>query len=303
MIRHKLISLAENIFEYHRRIEDAGFSSCFVREKWYEKSCSKKDFECHRLYLKEYASEAISVASKEAIIFDDNYVCSSQFLRKLKVQRYLRYGPIESILKNPETAHLSELSPCSREFFRMRQSRDELSRRISENLHTDFLSQKEVEILSTPGVDILLRSLPKDLHERSLQSFWVRHMYLTISRLGDFYEIDTPGMFGGMLRAITFRMTDDIVLLIRPSVSSELFEGNPEGSMGVGFFLAEEKKLQTCENHQMLGLDNLNLTVVFPDEFDSYGFFGSAREFCLNVLAFCSAIKIIMPDIIRRASM
>lgn len=296
-LREKISRIGSGVLDYHRKIEASGYVCCFFRSRWFASSFSKKDWECHIKYLAEYARESLLLESDSAILFDDEYECRSEFLRSLKRERYDRYGSVKNILGDPETSHLIEISPCYREHSRIRQASDPASINIARELQAEFLTMKENEILMNLRVSEILKGVPLSFQENEIQEFYCNHIYEVLSRFGFFLKGAMQSGFG-VENIVYCDLGDGLIFIIRPTVS---YGGQDldyvSGVMGMGYLIARKDAISSPVYQRDL-YSNLNISALFPEKLESYGFFRSKNEFCLNILAFGAAINSVIDDIL-----
>jgi len=294
--RERLSKIGRNVLDYHRDLDKLGYSCCFYRSRWFYLNFNREDWACHIRYLAEYAAEALLLQSDSVILFDDEYKCRSEFLQSLKEARYNLYGPVKSILGRSETSHLVELSPCYREYSRIRQARDAVSVAKANRLQSEFLDLKDKEMQENRMVSGALNSLPINFCEGAIQEFYCGYIFKSLMSYGSFFKAVIKLGFEEE-HVVYCQLNDGSAFIIRPTVSFG-GEESGSGSMGLGFLIAE-KNAMSSSVYRRDQYSNLNISSLFPEKLGSYGFFRSREEFCLNVLAFSSALNVVIGDILR----
>ncbi len=299
-LRDLLAVLADKLPLYSRAVRDAGFSRCHVNEDWIQKNCTEEDIVLHRRYLIEYAREALVSDSSSNILFDDGLNCRSSWLNELKAKRFAEFGPVDR-MESSKTRHLIDLSPCLRELSRISEMSDRAARKHQEAMVDGFVKRKEHE-LSLHREEITrcaakLVDIERD--EASLQAFYAARVAEVFAPLGA-RIVHTVQMFGPE-EVVSFNFVDDMEFVLLPSIScaDPSRAQVPSGTVGMGFRFTTTDTLMAGKFEKDKYVV-VHLYALLPQEFFDYGRFDGREELCLNILARIAALRIILPDLLRR---
>lgn len=304
-IKNSLASLSKNVARYYVEIRDMGFSCCHVRQDWIEEHCSAADQQAHARYLVEYISEALSTDKPSEILFTDSQNCHSAWLRTAKEVRLNSHGTVEQLLAQRTTRHLIELSPCLREQSRITESALPCDRAQVDAWTQAFVARRAVELVAhSEGIASRRDRLPNESGELSLQAFFTDELIQALKALDARAE---PTLRRNQtlqrdehIAAVAFDITDDCLLVFLPLVVLSASEKSKmfEGTLSIGFRLMTPAALSASKFE--FGRDTvLHLHELLPNKFNGYGRFDKPDEFCLNVLAWAAALRIVLPDVLQ----
>ena len=301
---HALARLADQLPRYSIELRQAGFACCHVNDDWIEAHCSVADVETHKRYLIEFAHEVLATG-KPSPDFGDEQSCRSPWLNELKAARLARHGPHEQLWKSPHTRHLDQLSPGWREFMRVRESSSPADQaQVADQAATFVHRQREEISAHSEAIASSLNRLPAARDELSLQAFFAAELLLTFEALGaraaPTLRRNQALQRDEQIVAVVFDLADDCFFVLLPSVvSSALAKSKAfEGTLSIGLRLMASAAL-TAPKFEF-GRDTvLYLHELLPNKFNGYGRFDSPEEFCLNILAWTAALRILVPDVLQ----
>jgi hypothetical protein len=253
----------------------------------------------------EYAGEALASDKPAEILFTDLPNCRSDWLAAQKVLRYDQHGPVESLLSQPATRHLVELSPCLREQARIVDSKAPRDQEVASAWTTTFVQLQVDEISAhSEAIASSLKRLPAARDELSMQAFFAAELLLTFEALGarvaQTLRRNQALHRDEQIVAVVFDVIDDCLFVLLPSlVSSAPAKSKAfEGTLGVGFRLMTPAALAAPKFE--FGRDTvLHLHELLPNKFNGYGRFDKSEEFCLNILAWTTALRVLLPDVLQ----
>jgi hypothetical protein len=292
-LRDSLGVLADKLPLYSKSLRDTGFSCCHVDEDWINQNCTKENIAVHARYLIEYAREALVSDSTSKILFEDDLNCRSPWLNELKARRVAEFGPING-MKSAETRHLVHLSPCLRRLSELMESADRTAQGHQKALAETFSKRREHE-LRLQGAEIrrLITMVKVERPDAgTLQAFYATRVIEALASLGA-RLVHTVQMYGPR-DAVAFKLQSDVELVLLPSVSSSI---PLSGSVGMGFRLTVTDAL-TAKKFESDRYSVLHLQTLLPQEMVDYGRFSTLEQLCLNMLAWLSAVRILLPDVL-----
>ena len=304
-LRDSLAPLSANVAHYIAKLRDAGFSCSHVRQDWIEEHCSAADKSAHARYLLEYIGEALSADKPAEILFTDSQDCHSAWLRAAKETRLKSHGAVAQLLAQRATRHLVELSPCLREQARITESALPRDREQMDAWTQTFVARRAEELLAHSEAIASSRSrLPVARNEVSLQAFFAAEVLAAFEALGA-RSVPTLRRNQALQRdeqivAVVFEVADDCLFVLLPSVVSSAPAKSKafEGTLGIGFRLMTPAALAAPKFE--FGRDTvLHLHELLPNKFNGYGRFDKPEEFCLNILAWTAALRILLPDVLQ----
>jgi hypothetical protein len=304
---HALARLADQLPRYSIELRQAGFACCHVNDDWIEAHCSVADVETHKRYLIEFAHEVLATG-KPSPDFGDERSCRSPWLNELKAARLARHGPHEQLWKSPHTRHLDQLSPGWREFMRVRESSSPTDQaQVADQAATFVHRQREEISAHSEAIASSLNRLPAARDELSLQAFFAAELLLTFEVLGaraaPTLRRNQALQRDEQIVAVVFDLTDDCFFVLLPSVVSSAPAKSKafEGTLSIGLRLMASAAL-TAPKFEF-GRDTvLYLHELLPNKFNGYGRFAKPEEFCLNILAWTTALRILLPDVLQTLS-
>jgi hypothetical protein len=100
--------------------------------------------------------------------------------------------------------------------------------------------------------------------------------------------------------AVVFDVADDGLFVLLPSVVSSAPAKSKgfEGTLGVGFRLMTPAAL-AAPKFEFARDTVLHLHELLPNKFNDYGRFDKPEEFCLSILAWTAALRILLPDVLQ----
>lgn len=299
-LRDSLARLADRLPDYHRAVRDAGFTTCLVNEDWIEKCCDRREVELHKRYLIEIAREALSSDKPADIIYTDALNCKSPWLNELKAKRLSEHGSIDKLGEHPKTRYLEQLSPGIRELLRLKDSTKSADQKQVADQVTEFVRRREGELASHyEEINKRVRQFPAQLDEEALQTFFAQCLS---QRFREWGGVQRQAMRPkGRISIVTFELSGDVVFALNPNMtvrSQKESRKLPTGRLSVAFRLMEK---DTVESPTFLPERQLvvRLADLLPNEFNDYGLFEGREESCLNVLAWETALHILLPDTLR----
>jgi hypothetical protein len=299
-----LAQLADQLPRYFAEVRQAGFSSCHVNDDWIEQHCAPVDVQTHKRYLIEFAREVLATG-KSSPDFGDEQTCRSAWLNELKAARLATHGPYELLWKIPHMRHLQQLSPGWREFMRVRESSSPADQAQVADQVATFVHRQQEEIRAHSEAIASSRSrLPSTRDELSLQAFFAAELAKVFEVLGA-RAASTLRRNQALQRdekivAAIFEIADDCFLVLLPSVVSSAPAKSRafEGSLSVGFRLMTRAALEALKFE--FGRDTvMHLHELLPNKFNGYGRYTAPEEFCLNILAWTAALRILLPDALQ----
>jgi len=304
-LRDSLAGLAARSPDYAARIADAGFECCHVNERWIRAHCGAEDLAVHQRYSIEYAAEVLAADDPFAVL-NDKSVCRSDWLNDLKAERLTRHGSFEALHQRPGTRHLAELSPGWREFMRVRESSAAADREQVREQGAEFLRRRAIELRAHDEALARCRArLPQGTDALSLQAFFAKQL------VEEFAEMPASSVFtlrrnqalqrDEQVVAVTFAIAGDCQFVLLPVVVASASAADVQGTLGVGFRLMTSAVLAAPKFE--FGRETvLQLSELLPGKFNDYGRFDKPEEFCLNVLAWTAALRVLVPDVLQTLS-
>lgn len=123
-----------------------GFDSFLTNEDWVWGSISVEDLLGHKNYLNQLVCELIlSEKSAAHILYDDEYLCDSLFLRELKSERKANYGCVDKINES-NFAYNLELSRGYIELNKVSSIFSPKNNLIRNQLFDEFENRRKVEL-------------------------------------------------------------------------------------------------------------------------------------------------------------
>jgi hypothetical protein len=298
-LRALLAELGDRRRFYSDALREAGFTCSHVNEDWIETCCSKEDLDLHRRYLVEYAREALLADSTSDILFEDGANCRSAWLNELKSRRLSKFGPVTG-MNTAEKRHLVHLSPCLRELSRVKESPAKNDRVHDNGLTQEFLKRRAHEVeLHGAGIARLAATLHREERQPlRLQGFYARTVAEALEALGA-RLVHTVQMYGPR-DAVSFSLGEQAEFILLPSISSSHSGAMPvtNGSVGMGFRLTSGEALSATQ-FQTDKYVVVNLQALLPQDFADYGRFSNDEELSLNILAWITAVGVLLPDALR----
>jgi hypothetical protein len=299
-----LARLADQLPRYSIELRQAGFACCHVNDDWIEAHCSVADVVTHKCYLIEFAREVLATG-KPAPDFGDEQSCRSPWLNELKAARLVKHGPHKQRWKSPHTRHLDQLSPGWREFMRVRESSSPADQaQVADHVATFAHRQREEISAHSEAIASSLNRLPTTHDELSLQAFFAAELLLTFEALGaraaPTLRRNQALQCDEQIVAVVFDLADDCFFVLLPSVVSSAPTKSKafEGTLGIGLRLMTSSALAAPKFE--FGRDTvLYLHELLPNKFNGYGRFDKPEEFCLNILAWTAALRILLPDVLQ----
>lgn len=297
-----LARLADCLPRYGAELRQSGFECCHVNDDWIERHCGAADVATHKHYLIEFAREVLATG-KPSPGAGDRQDCRSPWLNELKAQRLAKHGPYEALWKSPNTRHLEQLSPGWREFMRVRESSSPADQAQVVDQVTTFIRRQSEEIAAHSEAIADHRSrLPAARDERSLQAFFAEELSAELVRLGACAE---PTLIRNQALqrdeqtiAVTFEVAADCLFVLLPTVVMSSKPNAFEGTLNVGFRLMTPEAVAAPKFE--FGRDTvLYLHELLPNKFNGYGRFNKPEEFCLNILAWKTALRSLLPDVLQ----
>lgn len=299
-----LARLAEQLPGYFDQLRQAGFACCHVNDDWIEQHCNADDVQTHKRYLIEFAREVLAT-SKSSPDFGDEQNCRSAWLNELKAARLAQHGSHENLWKNPHTRHLDQLSPGWREFMRVRESSAAVDQaQVADQVATFVHRQIEEIKAHSEAIASSRDRLPEARDELSLQAFFAAELVVAFKALGaraaPTLRRNQALQCDEQIVAAVFDVAHDCLFVLLPSViSSAPAKLNAlEGTLSVGFRLITPAALAAPKFE--FGRDTVvHLYELLPNKFNGYGRFDKPEEFCLNILAWTAALRILLPDVLQ----
>jgi len=299
-LRDLLACLADRLPDYYQAVRDAGFTTCLVNEDWTEQHCDPKDVEFHKRYLIEVAKEALASDKPTEIVYTDALNCKSSWLNEIKARRLAEHGSIDDLSKNWKTRHLEQLSPCLGARLRLSDSPHPADKRQIANMVAEFVQRREGELACHYGeIGRCIRRLPAQFDEATLQTFFAQHLVEQFQEQGAVLKKTMRPK--GQISIIAFDLLGKVTFAVNPNMtvrSEKESKKLPSGRLSVAFRLMENDAVESptfLRERQLV----VQLTNLLPNEFNDYGLFEGREEFCLNVLAWENAIRILLPDTLR----
>ena len=297
-----LAVLVDRLPSYFAQLREVGFACCHVNDDWIERQCNAADVAVHKRYLVEFAREVLATG-KPSPDFGDELNCLSPWLNDLKAQRLAKYGRHEDLWKNWQTRHLGQLSPGWREFFRVKESPDPADQmHVADQVATYVQRLSEEVKAHSEAIARCRNRLPPSRKELALQAFFAEHLVAAFEPVG-------ARMVPNLLRnqvlrrdeqiaAVIFDAADDCRFVLLPLVVQSAGAKRLGGTLGIGFRLMTQAALDAPKFE--FGRDTvLYLHELLPNKFNGYGRFDKPEEFCLNVLAWTAALRILLPDVLQ----
>lgn len=265
-LQSSLPILAERLPDYFSRLRIAGFSCCHVNEDWIETQCNEDDVAMHKRYLVEFAREVLATG-------------------KLSPDLSASLG--------------------WREFMRVRESLAFIDQAKVANQLATFVHRRTDEIRAhREAIASLSDRLHEPFNETSLQAFFAREVVATFGHLGahalPILRRNQALQHDEQTVAAVFKIESNCSLVLLPSVVSSAATTSSaiEGALGIGFRLMTPTAMLAPKFE--FGRDTvLHLQELLPNRFNDYGRFDNVEEFCLNILAWTSALHILLPDVLE----
>lgn len=290
----KFTVAAENISLYQAKIRSAGFHSCLINEDLIDRYCSRDEILVHLKYSREIAKEVLAGATVAQVLFDDSFVCRSDWLNERKQERLRNFGPADALASDPLTLHLLELSPCLRWLIESaRQLRKETKIAVAE------FGRRRFEELSFHQAQIdRMSNFSGCEAEVDLQRIFSEHLSEVLCMRG-FETKNYVNRSGVDVSALSCFIDEKNVLLVVPNVikrSSPHALMEPSGTLSCAFRLVSRKDAEgplISVSGKVFGL-----SILLPNRFNDYGLFEGCGEFLLNVLAWRTALETVLPDVV-----
>lgn len=299
-----LAMLADWLPNYYKAIEKQGFSCCHIAEDWFGQHFKEDVLAEHKKYLIEFALEALKSTDPTSIIFSDEENCQSMFLNKLKAIRFQRFGAVNVILDSSTTRHYIELSACLFERSRILESfatQDQMiaadwaatfrQRWVSELKRHQECVDRQIEELGCKGSELELQYFFSGQIAAALSVFEAKNE-LTLRR-NQVLGTDEA------ICAVVFNLTGELYFVLRPVVVGSLNRGS--GKVGMGFRLMTKNAIE-AKKFEFARDVVLHLDTLLPNKFIDYGRFADRQDFCLCVLAWTAALKVLIPDVLNAVS-
>jgi hypothetical protein len=298
----RLAVLADRLPGYYAKLRDAGFTCGHVNDDWIESRCSIADVVTHKRYLIEFAREVFATGNSSPD-FGDEQNCMSPWLNELKAKRFAKYGDFESLWRNGATRHLAQLSPGWREFFRVKESSALVDQmHVADQMANYVHRWTEEKGRHRDMVAICNGKMPPRRDEASLQAFFADQLAATFKNLG--LRIEATLIRNQVLRCdeqvmvVVFDLSVECLLVLEPIVVLSGKSASFIGNMSVGFRLMRPTALRASKFE--FGRDVvIRLQELLPNKFNGYGRFENSQEFCLNILAWTTALGILLPDALQ----
>ncbi len=98
--------------------------------------------------------------------------------------------------------------------------------------------------------------------------------------------------------AVAFALAEDLQFVLLPVVVASTSAAGVQGTLGVGFRLMTSSVLAAPKFE--FGRETvLQVAELLPGKFNDYGRFDKPEEFCLNILAWTTALRILLPDVLQ----
>lgn len=300
----KLARLADHVSRYSAELRQAGFACCHVNDDWIAQHCGAADIALHMRYLSEFAREVLT-SGKHSPDFGDAQDCHSPWLNELKAMRLAAYGPDALLWANPDKRHLAQLSPGWREFMRVKGSSAHADQMQAANQIASFMKRRSDEMAAHSEAIAGCRDRLPTAHDGlSLQAYFASELMAIFESLGA--QIGTTLQRNQIIQrderivTVTFFIAEDCLFVMSPVVTLSA-PAKPkafEGSLGIGFMLASPTALAAPTFDFKAGTV-VHLHELLPSKFNGYGRFSDREEFCLNVLAWKAALRILLPDVLH----
>jgi hypothetical protein len=266
-----------------------------------EEHCVYADVEFHKRYLVEIARETLTSDQPAEIIYADALNCRSPWLNELKARRLAEHGSVNLLDKSWKTSHLQQLSPCLRELLRLSDSPHAKDKKQRANQMAEFVRRREGELAGHyEKIKQCALQLPAQMDETMLQAFFAEHLAERFQSQGAVLkQIAQPQ--GRRQYGVTFELTKDVVFVVVAIMifrSPEISDKIPSGRLSAAFRLMNKNALESpifLPEEQLV----VRLADLLPNHFNDYGLFEGREEFCLNVLAWETAIEVLLPDALR----
>ena len=275
-----------------------------MNDDWIARQCKAADVTVHKRYLIEFAREVLATG-KPSPDLGDELNCLSPWLNELKAERLAKHGRHENLWGNWKTRHLDQLSPGWREFFRVRESPDPVDQmQVADQVATYVHRLSEETEVHSEAIARCRDRLPASREELALQAFFAEHVVSAIEGMGA--RAATTLRRNQALRrdeaitAVVFDTAANCLFVLLPSVvpAGRGKLKALEGTMGIGFRLMTPAALDAPKFE--FGRDTvLYLHELLPNKFNGYGRFDKPEEFCLNILAWTAALRILLPDVLQ----
>lgn len=299
-----LARLADQLPRYFAEVRQAGFACCHINDDWIEQHCVAVEVQTHKRYLIEFAREVLATG-KPSPDFGDEQTCRSAWLNELKAARLATHGPHEDLWKSPHTRHLGQLSPGWREFMRVRDSSSPADQaQVAEQVATFVHRQQEEIRAHSEAIASSRARLPSTRDELSLQAFFAAQLAKVFEALGaraaSTLRRNQALQRDEQIAALIFEIADECFFVLLPSVvsSAPAKSKTLEGTLSVGFRLMTLAALAAPKFE--FGRDTvLHLHELLPNKFNGYGRYTAPEEFCLNILAWTAALRVLLPDVLQ----
>jgi|JI10StandDraft_1071094.scaffolds.fasta_scaffold15435_3 hypothetical protein len=305
-LRHSLAILAGRVPDYSSQLRDAGFECCHVNDDWIERRCAPADVVAHKRYLIEYAQEVLASDDPFAILPRDELNCRSPWLNELKARRLSDHGPADTLSRSSQTRHLVQLSPGWREFMRVRESSvpaDQMQ--VADQAATFAYRQAEEIEGNDEAIVRCVEALPTTRDESSLQAFLANCVAGAFGELGmeaarTLCRNQALQRDEAIISGVFEIIAGEVLFVLLPTVisSSAGRSASLAGTLNIGFRLMTPEALAAPKFE--FGRDTvLHLHELLPNKFNGYGRFDKPEEFCLNILAWTAALRILLPDVLQ----
>jgi len=175
---------------------------------------------------------------------------------------------------------------------------------VADQVATFVHRQREEISVHSDAIASSLNRLPAARDELSPQAFFAAELLLTFEALGA-QAVPTLRRNQALQRdeqivAVVFDLADDYFFVLLPSVVSPAPAKSKavEGTLSIGLRLMTSAALTASKFE--FGRDTvLHLNELLPNTFNGYGRFDKPEEFCLNILAWTAALRILLPDVLQ----
>lgn len=301
-LSRSLGSIAKNLPDYFEKIRRAEFQLCHLNEDWIASQCNEGDLIKHQKFLMEYAAEVL-ISNSPASVLSDEYICESSWLNDLKNERRLKYGDANELFKNSSTRHLIEISPGKRAFVRMKEfvTTEHIEQR--RKLIEKYERRRALELtIHNELICVYLNKMPKMARNYQLQAFFAECMYDGLRDIGAILKVTKiKDAFGQDKEVIAnlIKIKEEFVFCIFPLIISidDTLEELKSGRQGFRFAVSSLNK-NVSENTEFENEVVIRLSILFPNQFSGYSDFENPQTFCLNIAAWLTLLRIVLPDVL-----
>jgi len=173
---------------------------------------------------------------------------------------------------------------------------------VADQMASFAMRRSEEIVVHGEAIAVLRSLLPKEQDERSLQFFLATELVSKFAQLGARAERTLTRnqvlQCDEQTDVVAFSIADSCLLALLPTVVASSGPQAFRGTLNIGFRLMSPASLAAPTFE--FGRDTvLHLHELLPNKFNGYGRFDGPDEFCLNVVAWTTALRIVLPDVLQ----